>query len=482
MSRESLSNQLNERTRFRPADDVTWEVGKQSVTVRKRGHVELTLQYPEVAVWDLLTRNSTVDRTVQLLTHIASLREQEATHLVNRCGEDWIGMSLLQPLTSTEAVECDTSNVDDELCGAESYVLELPVLASKSKTPVSEVMVSARNEFDSQARSTPKPSADRLKTTGSKQAVTWAIPYVDQPLDFWNEVQTVHSQSIEEVYFALPDSPVSSGRPPQPSGHLFEFLKHSSLKKGVLLNPITLSEPVTAIAPRVIETLRGLDGEFGVTRATVTDLHLMRRIKDALPHFSLTASVLMDIAEPLQADLLNGVCTTLVPSNRVLRDLPALQHLRQAFRGKIRLLVNESCFPGCPYRVQHFHEMAMGLEAPKSLCEESLAEKPWLRLIGAWVLPQHLHLYDGLFDEAKLAGRVTLRHADDYWRVLDSYVERRSLRPDEIGGGPSSVFQPMEISEEFFAYTLTCGRRCHECSACPDYYQAESDRLAALVN
>jgi hypothetical protein len=99
-----------------------------------------------------------------------------------------------------------------------------------------------------------------------------------------------------------------------------------------------------------------------------------------------------------------------------------------------------------------------------------------MRLTGAWVLPQHLHLYDGLYDELKLAGRVTLRDPADYRRVLGAYVHRRSLSPEAIGGGPAAVTQPMEITEDFYAETLQCGRQCHTCTICRDYWREATGR------
>jgi len=136
-------------------------------------------------------------------------------------------------------------------------------------------------------------------------------------------------------------------------------------------------------------------------------------------------------------------------------------------------MVNESCLPGCPFRVQHFHEMGNGFPYPLSLCDEMLNKHPWMRLTSGWILPQHLHLYEGTYDELKIAGRVTLRDPRLFRRVLDAYVHRRPLPPSDIGGGPASVLDQIEISESFFAKTLTCGHNCHACSLCRDYYVAK---------
>jgi oxygen-independent coproporphyrinogen-3 oxidase len=87
------------------------------------------------------------------------------------------------------------------------------------------------------------------------------------------------------------------------------------------------------------------------------------------------------------------------------------------------------------------------------------------------VLPQHLHLYDGVYDELKLAGRVTLRDPQKYLAVLEAYLHRTPLAPSEIGGGPASVLEPVNISEDFFAQTLQCGHQCHRCTICQEYWQ-----------
>jgi hypothetical protein len=297
----------------------------------------------------------------------------------------------------------------------------------------------------------------------------WIVPYVDQPPAFWERLEHEFGRHIREVYFPLPGELVGSGRPPQPAAQLEAFLKRSRLARAVLVNPITLPRPIEEIAPAIIEALKRLMGDYGVTSATVSNLLLAARIREALPGLPLVASILMDITQPNQALMLKGICDTLVPASRIMRDLPALEALRAAFPGRIRLIANEACLPGCPYRVQHFYEMCAGFPRPESLCGELLAREPWMRLTGAWVLPQHLHLFDEVSDEWKLAGRATLQDAPAYRKVLGAYVHRRPLAPHEIGGGPASPLAPVEISEEFYARTLRCGRRCHECNICREY-------------
>jgi len=215
-----------------------------------------------------------------------------------------------------------------------------------------------------------------------------------------------------------------------------------------------------------------LDGECHLKGVTISNLEIAGCLRETLPHLSLTASVLMDIAHPQQIVALDGVCDALVPSTRIMRDRKALEKLRAAFPGNIRLLVNEACLPSCPYRVQHFYEMSSGISHPMSLCTTLLERHPWLALTGAWVLPQHLHLYDGIHTQLKLAGRITLSDPTCYRSVLQAYVQREPLLPNQIGGGPASVKQPINITENFYKKTMECNRACSQCSICRDYWNA----------
>ncbi len=310
---------------------------------------------------------------------------------------------------------------------------------------------------------------------------SWAIPYIDQPLSFWQEIKNRFPKNISEVYLPLPDPFISSGRPLQETAFLSDFLNNSPLPLALLINPVILPEPVDRIASIVIEHLRRLRDTVNVENVTVADYTLALRIKETFPDIALTASVLMDISRPHQAMLLNDVCDTLVPASRVMRDTNGLKAICQAFNGAIRLMVNEACLPDCIFRTQHFYEMAFSDETPQSLCRELLDRKPWLRLAGAWVLPQHLHFFNDIADEFKLAGRVTLQNPEKYLRVLQAYITRSSLLPDKIGGGPASVLTPIAISEEFYRHTLTCGKQCHSCSLCSEYHtSAASDKSQPL--
>jgi collagenase-like PrtC family protease len=209
----------------------------------------------------------------------------------------------------------------------------------------------------------------------------FVIPYVDQPVAFWEKLKKQFGKNIREVYFPIQHDCVGTGRPLLPIGNLYDFLSSRIFSTSVLINPVILPYPVEHLSDSILAMINHLNADFGVKSVSLTDIRLARLIRQERPQMNLTASVLMDIFTPQQASLLNGVFDTLVPASRVLKNLTVLKSLRKAFKGKIRLLVNESCLPNCLSRTQHFYEMSnREIQFPKSLCHETIAENPWITL------------------------------------------------------------------------------------------------------
>jgi collagenase-like PrtC family protease len=211
--------------------------------------------------------------------------------------------------------------------------------------------------------------------------------------------------------------------------------------------------------------------EYGLSSVTVASPTLARLIKEALPTFRVGASLLMGISTPAQVLMVQEFVDSIVLDNRLLRDLRGLRRMRSDFSGEICLIVNEACLPGCVYRTQHFYEMGYSETEPESLCQQMLDEMPWMRLTGAWVLPQHLHYYDGLYNSLKLAGRVTLRDPARYFQVLGAYVRRESILPRDIGGGPASLTEAIDMPDVLFEKILRCDKNCVVCGVCHAYYK-----------
>ncbi len=302
----------------------------------------------------------------------------------------------------------------------------------------------------------------------------FVIPYVDHPLDFWETLKTRFQPHIKEIYFPFIHEKVGTGRPALPDRHLIPFLESKILPVGLLLNPIILYKPVEEFIKTVFPALENLITKYDIKELTLSNLLLAQAVKKHFPSLTLTASTLMEICCEQQLSVIGDVFSTIVPSGKILRNINQLMILRQAFEGKIRLLVNESCLTNCIFRTQHFYEMSVPeIKFPHSLCARMLSEKPWMRLAGSWILPQHLHFFEGIFDEIKIDGRISLQQPERYFEVLKSYIDQTPLQPHQIGGGPASIYSPVNIESDFYKYTLFCRKNCDSCNVCKDYWTSK---------
>jgi len=325
------------------------------------------------------------------------------------------------------------------------------------------------------------PTRTEKEKTPVSRAPFW-IPYIDQPISFWEKLADRYQDRIAGVYLPPKNSRIATGRPPQPQEVLDELLSSSLFPLALLLNgpqDISTSKGSRRI---LLEEIDRLLTTNTIECAVLSNIDAAKFLRARFPDLKLTASVLMDVTTGEEAARLNGLFDALVPSSGVLRNGAALKEIRNSFKGKIRLLVNEGCLRNCPYREEHFREMASGKDDPSTPCESLLTQKPWLSLTGGWVLPQHLWIFEGLYDELKLSGRVTLRNPDRYLQVLEGYMQERFLSPHEIGAGPAAPRSPIWIGSRFFQDTVHCDGRCSECSYCQTYYETWSSPLAYVTN
>jgi collagenase-like PrtC family protease len=310
----------------------------------------------------------------------------------------------------------------------------------------------------------------------------WSIPYIDQPMQFWGKLKENFGDYIDEVYLPLPLDKFSSGRPEQPDRFVTEFLGKTPFKISFLINPIFFEKPVDEISESITGRLEEAFHRYNVKSVTVSNLMLAEYIKKHIPEIQLNASVVMDIFKPAQLCYINDVFDILVPSSRITRDIVSLQNLKDNFNGRIKLIVNEGCLPHCVFRIQHFFEMAGKTAYPKSLCTSVLDKDPWLRLTGSWILPQHINMYDGVYDKLKLSGRVTLQDPDYYTDVLSAYIYRKPRRPHKIGGGPVCAKLSMHIDDDFFNTILRCEKNCNTCTICREKYETYLNHLSSSAN
>jgi hypothetical protein len=80
---------------YRVSPSVVWSVGRVNLTVSDGRGAVRTLEYPEAAVWDLISRGYAFDAVVELTRHIACLDPAPAAAVVRSAIEQWLAAGLL---------------------------------------------------------------------------------------------------------------------------------------------------------------------------------------------------------------------------------------------------------------------------------------------------------------------------------------------------------------------------------------------------
>lgn len=82
--------------KFRCPGEVKWVVAKGGLhLIHIHSGDRLTLAYPQAAVWDLISRGYTVERTAAMVAMIARLDETSARKLVWESLDNWVQLGFL---------------------------------------------------------------------------------------------------------------------------------------------------------------------------------------------------------------------------------------------------------------------------------------------------------------------------------------------------------------------------------------------------
>lgn len=206
-------------------------------------------------------------------------------------------------------------------------------------------------------------------------------------------------------------------------------------------------------------------------------------VKKHFPGIEVRASVNMRIGTIEAMRYVSHLFDSYCIQRDVQRDLVFVRQVhdwcRQAGKG-LCMLANSGCLRCCPAQSYHDNMVAHDAEIDETIPLEgwtphlcwSLYRDPanWPAILqSTWIRPEDLHLYEDLFEVAKLATRM---HANPRL-VLHAYTRGRHrgnlLDLMEPGFGPAfapHVIDNTRFPADWFARTSTCDRRCDRCNYC----------------
>lgn len=303
---------------------------------------------------------------------------------------------------------------------------------------------------------------------------------------------------IDEVYFAYGDFPNgrhlqwrSSFLSPEEARETqlseLEAISQAGIGLNLLLNANCYGADSLAreFFEKIGYTVDYLDGLFGLGCVTTTSPIIAKFIKTNFSHIKTRASVNMEIGSPSAMEYIKDFFDSFYLRREYNRNLGEIKKARDWCdeNGKgLYMLANSGCLSFCP--VHNFHDNLVAHEeeiAKKdnafdfhSACSQRLSKTEGLLSFlrdTNFVRPEDMHLYEGYFDGAKLATRVSNTPV----QILQAYVQGKHwgnvtaiLEPDHSGVIYPYVVENSLIDENFAKQVLTCDKNCSSCGYCED--------------
>ncbi len=322
----------------------------------------------------------------------------------------------------------------------------------------------------------------------------YIIPFNGDPefLDWLLSIKKNH-QLFSGVYFAGNPEIVSSGRKPKiqhflkdegnflPSfnslaydqfiEHLIKNLLKCSITPILLLN-YKVTDHTLKNKTRILDYIQELY-DFGLRSFVIGDVNILNilNLNKRFDNIKLYTSVYLSIKNAEEAKYFEDIgfdVLTLEPG--INRRLKLIEEIRHAVKSELSLLINEGCFPFCPWRIGHMElDSAQTIEGTiKELvygrntddyrqmkCRPYFNEDPAKILNSTWILPQDIKHYETLIDQIKLDGRSFT--TEKLIKTVKSYIEE-SYNGDlkHIIGTFTGMDLPLDsgkIPEDFFIRT-----------------------------
>lgn len=264
------------------------------------------------------------------------------------------------------------------------------------------------------------------------------------------------------------------------------MLKNSGIELNLLMNgncygDNAISKYLKNNVYSIIDHIENICG--GVDSITTTSPFIATIVKEKYPAIKTRASINMRIGTIKGMDYIKDIFDGFYIQREHNRDIEYIKEIKK-YTDKnnktLHLLANSGCMSYCS--AQTFHDNAVSHE--KGILERSNVtdfeiakcwdyyknKENWPSLLqNSWIRPEDLHNYEELFDYVKLATRVNQRPLN----TLRAYIS------GEFYGNTLSLLEPnhskvlgnqyisnSEFPKDFFKYTSTCNKKCHECNYC----------------
>lgn len=318
----------------------------------------------------------------------------------------------------------------------------------------------------------------------------FSVPYNNdfESLKYIAELDGTNGNHIEEIYFSGVSALFGSGRQVAQVNldavvKTIDFCKKTGIKSNLVMNTTCEGHewysPVNA--SRVICYVKKLHAD-GLDTITVANPIYMQKIRKEVLGLTIVVSVFSGVDTVQKALFYKKFGADIITPNEINRNLELLKEIKETAEVDLRLMANEGCLYGCPYRLFHENFTSHASKVPntnaRDICAEQCCEfrklDPSQLLKSDWIRPEDVHRYKKITSLFKIVGRTmptpwvlntTKAYMEESYNgnlldLMESTILKvkqqfhASINNKSLGG--------------FFEKVTVCDKNCKRCGYCDE--------------
>ena len=298
----------------------------------------------------------------------------------------------------------------------------------------------------------------------------------------------IYKKDIEAFYFPIPQIYLGSGRAiKEPKSYTNEIpliIKKCcalNIKPQLLLN--ATYEDISSFSKRFFNSMLTYIKKLrdaGLSSIVVVNPIYISLIRKEISDITIESSVNCYMKTLEHALHLKELGVDVLTIDRdINRNIPLIKEIKNKTGLKLRVMLNEGCVGGCPYRNHHSNHLLTGFNLPRKpvegvlwgmFCIEIYRRDPLKLFRIPFIPPEAVSRYEEFVDYCKLSTRVFPTYRIE--TCLKAYIDRHfSGNLLTILDSPGiSYFEYADYGilkkNNFFKKMLTCNLECRTCRYC----------------
>lgn len=258
------------------------------------------------------------------------------------------------------------------------------------------------------------------------------------------------------------------------------FSKENDITLSIVLNtPLNIREKNNKEWWSKFENYIKILENIGVDGVILSHPFLIEKVRES-SNLKITASAICEISSPIEAEYYEKLgADIIVPSTKINYNLDTLLKIKHSLKSaELKLIANEYCLMGCPFRKFHWNHIASEYydndNDYSDSCSSIYLNSPHKVLSSSVIRPEDLHKYSEITDYFKLIGR-TKKTEDSFLEDTIKSYSQENYQGNFINLSSYGLGKYIKIDnhklKNLFELKKNCDFNCNICKKCEVLYK-----------